>query len=192
MLVTSDPGSDRGRAAFACRPDLRRGPMTRIQPAPPHPPPARRQPRRDRHPRLPRRARAGHPHRRDLLARGPLLAAPLQGRRGLPGRQGQASRSQAYLDIDEIIALARRSEVDAIHPGYGFLSENPEFAEACAAAGIVFVGPTPEILRHARRQGRRAQPRRRGRRAGHAGDATPLPRRSTEAAAARRRGSATR
>ncbi|MCP3178047.1 pyruvate carboxylase [Desulfuromonas sp. KJ2020] len=53
----------------------------------------------------------------------------------------------AYLGIDEIIDLARRKEVDAIHPGYGFLSENPDFAEACARAGIAFIGPTPEIQR---------------------------------------------
>jgi len=53
----------------------------------------------------------------------------------------------AYLGIDEIIDLARKKEVDAIHPGYGFLSENPDFAEACARAGIVFIGPTPEIQR---------------------------------------------
>jgi len=53
----------------------------------------------------------------------------------------------AYLGIDEIIGLARKKGVDAIHPGYGFLSENPEFAEACERAGIVFIGPTPEIQR---------------------------------------------
>ncbi|ODS99576.1 MAG: pyruvate carboxylase [Lautropia sp. SCN 69-89] len=53
---------------------------------------------------------------------------------------------QAYLDIDDIIRIARRAKVDAIHPGYGFLSENPDFARACAAAGIVFVGPTPEVM----------------------------------------------
>ena len=53
----------------------------------------------------------------------------------------------AYLGIDEIIDLARKKEVDAIHPGYGFLSENPEFAEACARAGIAFIGPTAEIQR---------------------------------------------
>ncbi len=53
----------------------------------------------------------------------------------------------AYLAIDEIIDLARKKEVDAIHPGYGFLSENPEFAEACERAGITFIGPTPEIQR---------------------------------------------
>src|SRR5689334_24438139 len=53
----------------------------------------------------------------------------------------------AYLAIDEIIALAREKEVDAIHPGYGFLSENPEFAERVEAAGLVFIGPTAEMQR---------------------------------------------
>ena len=52
----------------------------------------------------------------------------------------------AYLDIADIMRIARQAKVDAIHPGYGFLSENPEFARACAAAGIVFVGPTPEVM----------------------------------------------
>ena len=53
----------------------------------------------------------------------------------------------AYLGIDEIIALAIEKGVDAIHPGYGFLSENPEFAEKCENAGIVFIGPTAEMQR---------------------------------------------
>jgi pyruvate carboxylase len=53
----------------------------------------------------------------------------------------------AYLGIDEIVALAKRLEVDAIHPGYGFLSENADFNEACEKAGIAFVGPTPEMQR---------------------------------------------
>jgi pyruvate carboxylase len=53
----------------------------------------------------------------------------------------------AYLDITDIVRVAREAEVDAIHPGYGFLSENPDFAEACAAAGIVFIGPRPEVMR---------------------------------------------
>jgi pyruvate carboxylase len=53
---------------------------------------------------------------------------------------------EAYLDIDGVIALAREKGVDAIHPGYGFLSENPALARACAGAGITFVGPTVEQL----------------------------------------------
>src|SRR5271169_6455400 len=53
---------------------------------------------------------------------------------------------EAYLDIPGIIAVAKEHEVDAIHPGYGFLSENPAFSRACAKAGLTFVGPTPELL----------------------------------------------
>ncbi|BDV43822.1 pyruvate carboxylase [Geotalea uraniireducens] len=53
----------------------------------------------------------------------------------------------AYLGIEEIITLALKADVDAIHPGYGFLSENPEFAERCEAAGIAFIGPTAEMQR---------------------------------------------
>ena len=52
----------------------------------------------------------------------------------------------AYLDIDSIIETAVAKGVDAIHPGYGFLSENPDFARACARAGITFIGPRPELL----------------------------------------------
>ncbi|MBO0875722.1 MAG: carbamoyl-phosphate synthase large subunit, partial [Pseudonocardia sp.] len=51
-----------------------------------------------------------------------------------------------YLDIDDVLHAADRAQADAIHPGYGFLSENPRFAEACAARGIRLVGPPPEIL----------------------------------------------
>ncbi|HWF66123.1 MAG TPA: pyruvate carboxylase, partial [Acidobacteriaceae bacterium] len=53
---------------------------------------------------------------------------------------------EAYLDIAGIVALAKEKGVDAIHPGYGFLSENPAFARACEKAGIAFIGPTPELL----------------------------------------------
>jgi pyruvate carboxylase len=53
----------------------------------------------------------------------------------------------AYLDIEDIVRIAVEARVDAIHPGYGFLSESPEFAEACAVAGIIFVGPLPDTMR---------------------------------------------
>ena len=54
---------------------------------------------------------------------------------------------EAYLSIDEIIGIAKDHQVDAIHPGYGFLSESPEFAEACARECILFVGPWPQTMR---------------------------------------------
>lgn len=53
---------------------------------------------------------------------------------------------QAYLDVESIVSLAAEKDVDAIHPGYGFLSENPALARACKRAGIVFVGPSAELL----------------------------------------------
>jgi len=53
----------------------------------------------------------------------------------------------AYLDIDEIISLAKKKGVDAIHPGYGFLSENPEFARKCEEEGITFIGPRSEVMK---------------------------------------------
>jgi pyruvate carboxylase len=52
----------------------------------------------------------------------------------------------AYLNIPEIIKVALKNDVDAIHPGYGFLSENGDFAKACLDAGIMFVGPTPDVI----------------------------------------------
>ena len=54
---------------------------------------------------------------------------------------------QAYLDYEDIIRIAVEANVDAIHPGYGFLSERPDFAEACATAGITFIGPPPDVMR---------------------------------------------
>src|SRR5580765_2479990 len=60
------------------------------------------------------------------------------------GNAGEPIR--AYLDIPAIIRIAKAAGVDAIHPVYGFLSENPELAKACDAAGIQFVGPTSKIL----------------------------------------------
>jgi acetyl-CoA carboxylase biotin carboxylase subunit len=63
-------------------------------------------------------------------------------------RLGPAPASESYLRGDLIIEAALRQGADAIHPGYGFLSENAEFAEACAAAGIVFIGPPAAAIRH--------------------------------------------
>jgi acetyl/propionyl-CoA carboxylase alpha subunit len=57
-----------------------------------------------------------------------------------------ATGPAAYLDINRVIAAAKAAECRSIHPGYGFLSENADFARACAAAGIVFIGPSPEVL----------------------------------------------
>ncbi|MHB2266962.1 pyruvate carboxylase [Aliihoeflea sp. PC F10.4] len=54
---------------------------------------------------------------------------------------------ESYLSIEEVIRVAKLSGADAIHPGYGLLSESPEFAEACAEAGITFIGPKPETMR---------------------------------------------
>src|SRR5215204_3235957 len=59
---------------------------------------------------------------------------------------GPAPSRESYLRIDNIIDVARKSGADAIHPGYGFLSENAEFAAACRDAGITFIGPSPEAI----------------------------------------------
>jgi pyruvate carboxylase len=63
------------------------------------------------------------------------------------GNRKQLGPIESYLSIEEVIRVATDARVDAIHPGYGFLSESPEFAEACAKAGIKFIGPTPQTLR---------------------------------------------
>jgi acetyl-CoA carboxylase biotin carboxylase subunit len=59
---------------------------------------------------------------------------------------GPARSSESYLNIPQVISAAEITNVDAIHPGYGFLSENPNFAKVCEASEITFIGPTPEII----------------------------------------------
>src|SRR4051812_12330255 len=59
---------------------------------------------------------------------------------------GPAPALESYLSIERLIDAARRSGADAVHPGYGFLSQNPSFASACEKAGIVFIGPPASVL----------------------------------------------
>src|SRR5260370_25994753 len=60
---------------------------------------------------------------------------------------GPAPARDSYLNIGTIISAAQRSGVDAIHPGYGFLADNADFAAACEEAGIAFIGPSPNSIR---------------------------------------------
>ncbi len=76
---------------------------------------------------------------------------------------GAAPPRESYLNIERLIAAAKATGAQAVHPGYGFLSENAEFAEACAAAGLVFIGPPPESIRL---MGNKAEAKRRMREAG--------------------------
>ncbi len=59
---------------------------------------------------------------------------------------GPATASESYLNMEKILDVARRSGAEAIHPGYGFLSENAKFARACKEAGVKFIGPTAESM----------------------------------------------
>ncbi|MGC1339910.1 MAG: biotin carboxylase N-terminal domain-containing protein, partial [Candidatus Binataceae bacterium] len=72
--------------------------------------------------------------------------ASLHTRKADDARALRGTGVAAYLDAEQIIAAAKDAGCDAIHPGYGFLSENAEFARRCAAAGISFIGPRPELL----------------------------------------------
>ncbi len=115
-------------------------------------------------PRVPRRAELGIRTVAIYSDEDRFAPAPLQGRRGLPASAAARGPVAAYLDIDGILDVAKRSGVDAIHPGYGFLSENADFARACEARGH-------HLRRAARRtcsrtlgrQDRRAHARRAGR-----------------------------
>src|SRR5690606_30766633 len=60
---------------------------------------------------------------------------------------GAGRASETYLDIGKLIEIAKKSGADAVHPGYGFLSERAEFAEAVLDAGLIWVGPSPEVVR---------------------------------------------
>src|SRR5919201_3033084 len=61
-------------------------------------------------------------------------------------RIGPAAAAESYLKIPNVIAAAETTRCEAIHPGYGFLAENPAFAIACAENDLVFIGPTPDVL----------------------------------------------
>ncbi len=72
--------------------------------------------------------------------------AALHTRKSDETRALQGAGPATYLDVEQIVAVARAAKCDAIHPGYGFLSENAAFARRCAAEGLVFVGPAPEVI----------------------------------------------
>src|SRR5215468_4124847 len=60
---------------------------------------------------------------------------------------GPAKAARSYLDIPSVISAAEIANCDAVHPGYGFLSENADFAEVCETSGLKFIGPKPEVIR---------------------------------------------
>ena len=62
-------------------------------------------------------------------------------------RVGGSPATESYLQIDNVLEVAQKSGAEAIHPGYGFLSENADFAQACVDKGVVFIGPPPDAVR---------------------------------------------
>ena len=111
--------------------------------------------RRNRHPHSSRRQRTRPAHGRHLFAGGPARLHRFKADEAYLIGEGKGP-VEAYLDVDGIVALAKEKGVDAIHPGYGFLSENPALPRACERAGITFVGPRRRAAGTAGRQDRRA------------------------------------
>ena len=104
---------------------------------------------------------------------------------------GPPATGRSYLHIPSMIGAAEKTGADAMHPGYGFLSEDPYFAEICANEGITFIGPRPEVMEQRRRQGDRPRPDAEGRPAAAAGHGRAREHRR-RGARHRRRRSATR
>ena len=126
-----------------------------------------RQPRRDRPARHPRRRAAG--------LRSIAIYTDLDRQAPHVREADDAVRVGSYLDIAEVVAAAKAAGADAVHPGYGFLSERAEFARAVEAAGLKLVGPSADGDGADGAQGRRARDRRRRGRAGRAGAAPTRP-----------------
>lgn len=82
-------------------------------------------------------------------------------------RIGGPTPAESYLNADAVLAAAKQTGADAVHPGYGFLSENTDFSRACREAGIIFVGPSPEAIELMGRQDRITPHDEAGRRSDH-------------------------
>ena len=117
-----------------------------------------RQPRRNRRPRDAHLQGARHRDRRGVSATS-IGSRPHVQMADAPIAIGPAPAAQSYLVIDKILDACKQSGADAVHPGYGFLSENEDFAEACAAAGITFIGPSRRCDAQDGEQDRGAQDR---------------------------------